>query len=285
MSNDEKVNKKADKTTAVSVLKIFTGSFLIVLFGIIALIGRVWTLITDGGGISMTAVLFLISLIVGAFLIGSGYKNYKLAGRFRRVKRAMGEDTSITLSELEQRLDWNRDKLLKALRRQTARGFWPEAFLDTVGGTFVLGYDPSDFTTNSGNETLDELLGTANGHINELAAINRSLEDAELALRVDTLIDIAKQIYGYIEKNPEKSCIVRQLSNYLLPTTTKLLASYLNLQNKPVKSENMLDAMQKIKDAMSTIEAAFAKQLDSLYSEKTMDISVEIEVMEKMLEA
>ena len=276
------INKKADKTTAVGVLQIFAGGFLIILFGIIALISGVWSFFVDGAS-SLPMLLFLISIIVGGLVIRKGYVNYKLASRFRRVYRAMDEETNITLSELEKKLGWDRKKLEKALRRQTAQGFWEDAFLDTNNGIFALGYNPAYLKTDSGDQALDELLGAANDHINELSTISRSVENTDLKAQVDTLADISKQIYDYVGKNPEKSSVVRQLSNYLLPTTVSLLTTYLKLQNQAVKSENMLESMQKITDMMDTIIPAFKKQLSNLYSEKTMDVDVEIEVMQNML--
>ena len=117
-----------------------------------------------------------------------------------------------------------------------------------------------------------------------MATISRSIDDPDLKASVDTLTDIAKQIYTYIGENPEKSSLVRQMSNYFLPTTVNLLADYSELQKQTVKSENMLTSMQKITEMMSRIEPAFRKQLDDLYSKKSMDVSVEIEVMQNMLD-
>jgi len=277
------MNKKADKTTAIGVLLLFAGGFLVILFGIIALIGRIWFLFSDASS-SIPAFLFLLSIIVGGFLIWKGYGSYKMASRYRRICRIMGDDAAIDLSALAQKLGWTRAKLIKALHRQTSHGFWPNSFLDTSSGVFVLGYNPAHLKSDSGNKALDELLGTANTYIHEMATISRSIDDPDLKASVDTLTDIAKQIYTYIGENPEKSSLVRQMSNYFLPTTVNLLADYSELQKQTVKSENMLTSMQKITEMMSRIEPAFRKQLDDLYSKKSMDVSVEIEVMQNMLD-
>ena len=46
----------------------------------------------------------------------------------------------------------------------------------------------------------------------------------------------------------------------------------------------MIGSMAKIKGMMTSIEAAFNKQLSDLYSGKAMDVSVEFEVMQNMLD-
>jgi len=277
------INKKADKTTAVSVVQMFAGVFLIILFGVFALLGLVWSLITDVTS-PLPTLLFLLNVVIGIFFIWKGYGNYKLASRFRRISRAMGDSTDMELSALSQKLGWSRDKLLKALSRQRAHDFWPDSYLDIDNGIFILGYSPTYLKTDSGNKALDELLKTANTHIHDMTTISRSLDDADLKAQTETLTEIAKQIYSYVEKNPDKSSQVRQLSSYFLPTTVNLLGDYLELQNQTVKSENMIESMEKIKGMMNGIEAAFNKQLSDLYSGKAMDVTVEIEVMQNMLD-
>jgi len=276
-------NKKADKTTAVSVIQMLAGVFLIILFGVFALLGLVWSLITDVTS-PLPTLLFLLNVVIGVFFIWKGYGNYKLASRFRRISRAMGDSTDMELSALSQKLGWSRDKLLKTLRQQRTHDFWPDSYLDVDNGIFILGYSPTYLKTDSGNKALDELLKTANMHIHEMATVSRSIDDADLKSQTETLTDIAKQIYSYVEKNPDKSGQVRQLSSYFLPTTVNLLGDYLELQNQTVKSENMIGSMEKIKGMMNSIEAAFNKQLNDLYSGKAMDVSVEVEVMQNMLD-
>jgi len=276
------LNKKADKITAIGVLQMFAGGALILLFTIIATIGGVWSLLTDASFL-IPLILLILSLIAGGFTIRKGYSNYKLASRFRRISRALGEDTYSNLAALEEKLGWSRKKLVKALKKQNAAGFWPGLFYNTYDGTIVQGHDPSNLSTDTGNQSLDELLKSANTHIDDLSEVSRSLEDTEFKAQVETLTDISKQIYEYIEKNPDKAGVVRQLSNYLLPTTVSLLKTYQNLQEQTVKSDNMTEAMQEIKAMMITVTDAFKKQLGNLYSEKTTDVAVEIEVMQKML--
>jgi len=228
--------------------------------------------------------LFLISLIVGVILICKGYGKYKLASRFRRLSRAIGEDKKIEISTLEQKLGWSNEHLLRYIQKQTNHGFWPETFLDTKNGLFILDYSPTNLKTDSGNQTQDELLGSANDSIHEMEAVTRSIEDTDLKAQVDTLTAIAKQVYNQIEQFPDKASQVRQLSNYLLPTMVKLLKEYVEMQNQSVKSDSMLETMNEIKDMTFSVEDPFKKQLDALYSDNSLDVSVEIEVMKKILE-
>jgi len=277
------VNKMADKTTAIGVLQIFAGALLILLFWVISMVSRVLSLVNDASS-ALSTTLLIASVVIGGFVIYRGYVNYKLASRFRRIYRAMGDDTYMNLTQLEQKLGWSKEKLQTALRRQISYGFWPESFLDTDNGVFVLGYDPAQSKSETGNKAVDEILGTAYGLIHDMVTVNRSIEDEQLKAKADTLVETAKQIYGYIEKSPEKSGLVRQMTNYLLPTTINLFRDYVELQEQTIKSDNMIESMQKINDMTNTIDAAFKKQLNILYEEKAMDVSAELEVMQNIID-
>ena len=272
-------NKRADRFTAAGALQMILGGVLIILFG---LLSGALALFLDGS--ALPVILLLAGIGIGTLLLIAGFGNYKLASRFRRISEVMGENTKVELSAITSKLGWSRESILKYLRKQTARGLWPDSFLDESKGVFILGYSPTELKTDSGNQAVDEVLRDASGYIHEMTTINRSIDNPDLSKQVDTLIDIAKQIYSYIEKNPDKAGIVRQLSNYFLPTTVKLLTTYLELQNKTVKSDNMLEAMLKVSQVIGTIVEVFKKQLDSLYSEKAMDLAVEVEVLQSMVD-
>jgi len=274
-------DRKANMITAVGVLQIIGGVLLISLFGAISMFNRILAMIA-GNPIPGPSVLLVLSIITGLIVIWRGYSNYKLASRFRRVQKVMGDNTSMKLSDFESKLFWNRKKLLKAIKKQTKNGFWPESFIDKSNEVFVLGDNPSVIVSDTGDLTLDQLLDTANGFVNDIKAAARAIEDKELKSQVETLSDICGQIYSFIKKNPEKAGLVRRLSNYFLPTTAALLTKYTHLQGQTVKTDSMTEAMEKIAEVTPTLVEVFKKQLDALYSEKAMDVDVEIEVLQSM---
>ena len=71
--------------------------------------------------------------------------------------------------------------------------------------------------------------------------------------------------------------------NYYLPTTVKLLKDYNEFRRQEAKGANITSAMQKIEGVLDTIINAFKKLLDDLFMDKALDVSVDIEVLEKMI--
>ena len=71
--------------------------------------------------------------------------------------------------------------------------------------------------------------------------------------------------------------------NYYLPTTIKLLEQYVQMQNVGLKGENIENGMKQIEDMLDKVIVAFQKQLDDLFERDIVDITAEIQVMERMM--
>ena len=275
-------NPKADIATIAGVFQIITGSLLFIGFGIGALLSKILSVFA-GIPASVPLILFLISITGGVLFCWRGIGNIIIVSRFRKISGILGKDNNIQLSVLEQKLGWNRDMLSKTLRRQMAGGFWKDAHLDTASGVFMMGYNPEYLqSTASGNKAVDEIIKTANDFIHEMVTINLTISDPALKANIEKLIDIARQIFTFVQKNPEKTRQIRQFSNYYLPMTVNLLKNYQELQGASIKGENIQESIQKISDSMATIETVFRNQLNDLYEDKALDISVDIEVLQNM---
>jgi len=278
----QNIDRKADKTTAIGVLQYITGAIIFILCMVIALLVYLFNLARDAQSITHIIIL-IVGVVIGTLLTCKGVANYKRASRYRRIKKAMDGAVSIDIATLQSKLGWPKDKIKTFIKAQTEHGFWPDSHLDTEKGVFMLGYNPAHIDTDTGNIATDEVLKEANKHLHDMATAIRVVSDETLKAQAERIIEITKQIYKAVEQNPEKQSSVRQMSNYFLPTTAKLLTDYVDLQNQPIKSENMEETMAKIKDSMSSIEETFKKQQEAIYNDKAMDISVEIDVLKKMM--
>ena len=70
---------------------------------------------------------------------------------------------------------------------------------------------------------------------------------------------------------------------YYLPTTLKLLESYSEIERVGVAGDNMKSAKENIEKTLDLLCEAFKKLLDQLYESDNMDISSDIDVLEKMM--
>lgn len=71
--------------------------------------------------------------------------------------------------------------------------------------------------------------------------------------------------------------------SYYLPTTLKILRAYAQLEDQEVAGENITAAMERIEGMMDKVVEGFEKQLDQLFQGDALDITSDVEVLERML--
>lgn len=71
--------------------------------------------------------------------------------------------------------------------------------------------------------------------------------------------------------------------SYYLPTTLKILRAYGQLEDQEISGENIAAAMERIEGMMDKVVDGFEKQLDLLFQGDAMDITADVEVLERML--
>jgi len=158
------------------------------------------------------------------------------------------------------------------------------AVLIAVVGYFVLDkLFPGKIMEISGDKNTDELLAQGQTYVDRLESLK--INDANINQQISNLQNISKQIFDHIRKNPSQSNRISRFINYYLPTSIKFLEQYAEFDNKVAKGENILGTMDKISSSLGKFEEAFAHQLDSLYSDKALDIETDIVVLEGIMNA
>lgn len=142
---------------------------------------------------------------------------------------------------------------------------------------------PEVVPIKTGNGDLDTLLTTAMEYVSQLNELSHNITNEKMNKPIGELLNVARQIFAFVEKQPEKIRQIRQFMNYYLPTTIKLLTSYRELSQQPLKGDNIREAMTKIESSMEGVVKVFHSELDNLYSDKAVDITVDVDVMLSMM--
>jgi 5-bromo-4-chloroindolyl phosphate hydrolysis protein len=136
---------------------------------------------------------------------------------------------------------------------------------------------------NTGDTELDQILTTGTAYMSELNRLSIEIANVKISTQINEMMEITKHIFEFVTKNPRKARQTRQFINYYLPTTVKLLKDYNEFKKQGAKGENITLAMGKIEGVLDKIVDAFKKVLDDLFMDKALDISVDIEVLEKII--
>lgn len=136
---------------------------------------------------------------------------------------------------------------------------------------------------STGNPELDAVIRQGRGYVRRIQELNDDIPDYKISAQLKQIEILTASIIDQVEKKEAKLKQVRQFMNYYLPTTIKLLEQYVQLQNVGLKGENIENGMKQIEDMLDKVILAFQKQLDDLFERDVVDITAEIQVMERMM--
>ena len=136
---------------------------------------------------------------------------------------------------------------------------------------------------STGDPEIDALIKERDRAVGEMRRLNDSIEDEEISAQIDHLEEVTRKIIDLVVKQPKKLPQIRRFLDYYLPTTLKILRSYAQLEDQEVDGQNISAAMERIENMMDKVVEGFEKQLDQLFQGDALDITTDVEVLERML--
>lgn len=136
---------------------------------------------------------------------------------------------------------------------------------------------------NSGDDAIDALIEDGRAKLDRLSAAGASASNEAIAQNLARMCAAGEEIFKLLERDVSKASAVRRFMNYYLPTADKLVETYRMLRDTRSAGENISNAMRSVENSLNMIAAAFEKQLDNLYKDKSLDVETDIDVLETML--
>lgn len=257
--------------------------------------------------------IVLADLIVGVFWGGSialtvyGSKKSEAAERFKTYVRLVGEKQYCEIAKLAQTVGKKAGFVKKELRKMINKGYFLQGHLDNGETTLIT----SDFMyqkyleaeKSRQNRALEEkkrmevreenrtypeqirkILEEGEGYIQYIRKANDAIPGEVMSQKLARLEDIMKRIFEQLKKHPESSDDLQKLMKYYLPTTTKLLDAYIDLDGQPsYGGNNISNTKKEIEDTLDIINDAFSKLFDDMFEDAAWDISTEISTMKTIL--
>ncbi|WP_167511286.1 winged helix-turn-helix domain-containing protein [Pseudobutyrivibrio xylanivorans] len=271
-------------------------------------------------GIAVGVMAFeSLMLISGIGLIIAGKNNRKVIKHYFEYGRIVGERPYITIRELAERTGYNPKEVLRMVKQMRKRGYLPYSALDMEETTLMLTdevysqYSRTEQYNSQLNEeaknnskeetpnnqagkvkyyTIDEdlpqevqnILEEGNEYLNKIRYYNDLIPDTEtMSDKLYTLEATVLSIFKKVKEEPEVAGDLRKFMSYYLPTTEKLLQSYVDLRKENLSVENITNSQREIEDATDVINDAFVQLLNQLFQDAAWDISSDISVMKTMM--
>lgn len=145
-------------------------------------------------------------------------------------------------------------------------------------------YKPCE-PAKTGSADADSMLKEGREILAGISRANDRIPGEGISKKIFRIEDACKKIFAHVEKYPEKEKMLRTFMNYYLPTALKLSNTYAEFYEIGAEGENIKLSMERIENILDKMGGAFEAQLDSMYSDRAMDINADITVLDGMLKS
>lgn len=224
---------------------------------------------------------------IGMLLLGN-FRNRK-ARKFKRYLARISNEPIIPLRPLAESLAVSMDEVYETLQQMIDEGlFGDRAYIDIAGECLVVDAAVArPAPVPKPKEPVKEKkidLSSEDKILYEIRRANERIPGEEISRKIDRIEEITRAILEYLKKHPERSSELHTFLDYYLPTTLKMLNTYAELDEQGMTGQNIETTKRRIEGILDKVVEGFELQLDKLYEGDMLDISSDIDVMEKMLQ-
>ena len=222
----------------------------------------------------------------GAGVLWAGLRRRKQANLYRNYLAMIGRRESVSVSSLASATGRSPSKIRDDLADMLEDGMFPSGYLDYGNDRLVLsgeGLSDSDKPAQEEPQQPKEDKTGEDDLLSELRSVSAAIDNPKLSSQVDRIGIVTAKILEYQKSHPAKATQLHSFLSYYLPTTLKILRAYSQLEDQEVSGENISSAMERIEGMMDQVVEGFEKQLDLLFQGDAMDITTDVEVLERML--
>lgn len=133
-------------------------------------------------------------------------------------------------------------------------------------------------------EEIQQLLDTGEDYIKKIHDDNDIIKDKTISDKLDEMERIVTVIFREVDIDPTNANKMGLLLTYYLPTTEKLLQTYIDLDEKKIQGQNIAKAKSEIVSSLDTTNKAYQRVLDSFFASREMDVSSDIAAMTAVMQ-
>ena len=220
----------------------------------------------------------------GGGMLWAGLRKKKQARIYRQYLNMIGKQKSVSISSLASATGTSPEKVRNTLEDMLEYDLFPAGYLDYGGDKLILsGTGVEDKPKEQPAPKAEVKKDEQNSVLAEIRAVNDAIDNEKLSAQIDRIGMITAKIFDYQTSHPDKSPQLHSFLSYYLPTTLKILRAYAQLEDQEVAGENITAAMERIEHMMDKVVEGFETQLDMLFQGDAMDITADVEVLERML--
>lgn len=129
----------------------------------------------------------------------------------------------------------------------------------------------------------EDLLEQGREYVQKIRDCNDIIKDKDISDKLDRMEKVVASIFHEVDINPAQSDKLGVFMGYYLPTTEKLLESYIEMGERRVKGQALTKSQKDISSALDSINGAFESLLERFFVEQEIDIASDISAMETIM--
>ena len=263
-----------------------------------------------GGGLSPSDLAILPLPFIPALLIAFSLRPNKdeiqdIMKRWEKYEtlfataEAKGCDPEMTVKEISRMTNVNEERVREDISWMRELGLISHRWYDNITETLYLPamsaeeYEkqfpeedtdeertaPTETETEDAGEEKSVLQTDLGDYAEKVAELNGVIRDKEMSRKLSTLERTVSGFVVYVEKHPENEPQARKLADYYLPTMIKLISSYVELEEQPVRTRKTEKIKEDIESSVDTMNKAIGNMFKKMLEDTEADISADISVM------
>ena len=302
-----------DKKLYVSDNQLFGKGMANSIFGGIAtFVTGIGTLaaVSDGSPMGTVVVGGLFALSLSWLMTGVNIlKDRLIFKNYQKILNLSDNKSYAKIEDLMQETGETRNKTLKRLRKMIRKRWFKEGHIDKNETTFIstnetyalyqktmLDYEErqkidKELSATKSDTQKDavlkaevrETLEQGKKYLAQISRLNERIKGDEVSNKIFKIENLTDRILNRVEEHPESVDDIKQLMKYYLPMTIKLLTAYAEMDEQPVRVENIEKSQREIENVLDSLNDAFSKLLDDLYKDTAWDISSDVSVLNAIL--
>ena len=265
-----------------------------------------FTLMSSGnaqaGGAMLTSMMLAITAGFGA-LTYFGKRGANKKKRYALYREILEKNHYADVSDLAKQVGIPEEKIVAELRDLTKKGYFKQGHFDEQEKTFIaddkIYQQYLDTQANAAfirreaeqrakeenviSPEVREVLDRGSEYIAEIRRLNDIIPGDEVSGKLARMENIITKIFAEVRAKPSLASNLSMFMDYYLPTTTKLINAYAEMDAQPVQGENIRSAKKEIENSLDTINDAYENLLDSFFKDQALDVATDISVMKTMM--
>lgn len=133
------------------------------------------------------------------------------------------------------------------------------------------------------SDEIQKILDIGNEYLEKIQNSNKLIRDKDITEKLNKMEKIVATIFREVDINPRKSGKLSMFLNYYLPTTEKLLTTYIDIDEKKIEGVSIRNSKKEIEHGLDMLIESFEGILNQFYEEQEMDIVSDVDAMEAIM--